>query len=287
MGILSRILVLAVAAVAVQLEGTAPAATGRAARPGVLELDSHSEFSHIRVRRQGNLRTLLFVRDAGEEVVQSIVNLKKPYELLNSYARAMFASYLLKPQPERVLIVGLGGGAMVHFLEHYDPDTKVDVVEIDPAVVQIADRYFDVRSGGNIHVITGDGLRYLAETEKHYGVIYMDAFLKPSADTDATGAPLAMKTAQFYKQLQKRLTARGVVVFNVNPHRGMEADLRAIRGAFAQSYVFHTADTNLIVLATTVATREEPAALRARAKELDRRLKATFSFQELLRGLAR
>ena len=53
--------------------------------------------------------------------------------------------------------------------------------------------------------------------------------------------------------MQKRLNPRGLVVFNVNPHQAVDADLRAIRAAFGQTYVFHTADTNLIVLATLSA----------------------------------
>ena len=77
-----------------------------------------------------------------------------------------------------------------------------------------------------------------------------------------------------------------MVVFNVNPHQAVDADLRAIRAAFGQTYVFHTADTNIIVLATMSATREEVPALRFRAKQLDRRFKATFSFQDVLKGLA-
>ena len=45
----------------------------------------------------------------------------------------------------------------------------------------------------------------------------MDAFLKPSENTDLTGALLAMKTEDFYKNLQKKLTRKGLVVFNLNP----------------------------------------------------------------------
>ena len=115
----------------------------------------------------------------------------------------------------------------------------------------------------------------------------MDAFLKPSDDTDPTGKPLAMKTREFYKEVQKRLNPRGAVVFNVNPHQAAEADLRAIRAAFGQTYVFHTADTNIIVLATMSGTREELPALRFRARQLDQRFRATFSFQDVLKGLAR
>src|SRR5438105_978083 len=42
---------------------------------GELELDVRSKYSHIKVTRENNLRTLWFVRDSGEEVVESIVDL--------------------------------------------------------------------------------------------------------------------------------------------------------------------------------------------------------------------
>ena len=155
----------AIAVAALAAPRPAPCAAKRTARSlGAVEFDKESEYSHIRVRKQGSVQTLVFVRDGGEEVVQSMVNSKKPYDLLCAYCRAFFASYLVQPRPQRVLIVGLGGGAMVHFLKHYDPEVKVDALEIDPVVVEVADRYFDVRSEGNVNIITTDGLKYLEHT---------------------------------------------------------------------------------------------------------------------------
>jgi spermidine synthase len=259
---------------------------GSGARARNIEFETTSAFSHIRVKRQGSVRTLLFVRDNGEEVEESMLNLKKPHEMLVPYVRFMFTSYLFQPKPERVLIVGLGGGAMVHFLQHYDPELTVDVVEIDPAVVAIAGKYFGVRGGGKIDVIMADGRKYLETTDKRYDVIYLDAFLKPAAETDSTGMPLAMKTVQFYKGLQEKLRPQGLVVFNLNRQPTTEADIRNIRTAFGQAYVFRMQTDNLIVAATLSQERLSPADVRARAKPIDARFKATFSFQELSRHLA-
>jgi spermidine synthase len=259
--------------------------SGAGVRSRNIEFETTSAFSHLLVKRQGSVRTLLFVRDNGEEVEESMVNLKKPHELLVPYTRFMFTSYLFQPKQLRVLIVGLGGGAMVHFLQHCDPEVTVDVVEIDPAVVAVADKYFEVRSGGKIDVITADGRNYLETTDKRYDVIYLDAFLKPAAETDSTGMPLAMKTVQFYKGLQEKLRPQGLVVFNLNRQPTTEADIRNIRSAFGQAYVFRMQTDNLVVGATLSQERLSPADLRARAKSVDARFKATFSFQELSRHL--
>ncbi len=235
----------------------------------VLELDYQSKYSHFKVSRENSTRTLWFVRDNGEEVVESQVNIERPYDLLVEYTRFMFASYLFRPNPDRVLIVGLGGGAMPHFITRYDRKAKVNVVEIDPAIVQVAAKYFGVRSGGNLKIMNADGLDYLKTTKLKYDVIYMDAFLKPSAETDDTGVPVRMKTVNFYKAVQEKLNPDGIVVFNLNPHPGQADDVKMIREAFGSTYVFKLNFGGLVMVAFDLGgadprSRAQPARRPAR-----------------------
>ncbi len=249
-----------------------------------LEVEETSEFSKIRIRRRGNVRSLLFVRDSGREALQSRVDLAHPHELLLPYSRAMFASYLYRPEQHRVLIVGLGGGGMVHFLRHHQPQLEIDVVEIDPVIVRLADEYFGVRPDENTNIFTADGVDYLRTTEESYDVIYMDAFLKPSADTDATGVPQRLKTVAFYRAVQAKLKPEGIVVFNLNSHPNRDEDIATIGDAFPHTQLFDCPGArNLIVVGTTSAGPPDGASLETRAAELDRRFQANFSFREILR----
>jgi spermidine synthase len=253
---------------------------------GEIERSVKSEYSTILIRKLGNTRTLSFVRDSGEEVVESMVDLQRPYDLLVPYTRCMFLSYLFLQKQERVLIVGLGGGSMIHFLKHYDPSVKVDVVEIDPAIVEIADKYFRVRSGGNVNIITKDAFEYLRTTDSQYDVVYMDAFLKPAADTDPTGVPLRLKTIEFYKGIQKKLKPDGLVVFNINPHPMIRDDVSTVRDAFPQSYAFDIANSEgLVVVGSLAPARVEGSTLATRAKDADRRFRTSFSFRDMARRL--
>lgn len=254
---------------------------------GVIEADVRSDYSHIRVRRQGSLRSMNFVRDNGVEQIQSVLNMKRPYELVTQYSRLMFASYFFMPQQKQVLIVGLGGGAMIHFYEHYDAETKIDAVEIDEKVVQLAEKFFGVRTRKNTTIITEDAFLYFKSNKTRYDVIYMDAFLKPSEKTDATGQPLRLKTIEFYKGLREHLTPDGVVVINLNIHQGTNDDLAMIRSVYPQTYTFRASTPNMIVVCTWDKTRATAAALHEKAKELDRRFKATFTFQSVLQTLGR
>ena len=255
-----------------------PAAAGaadalRETAAGVLELDTQSAFSHIRIRKRGTLRSLMFVRDNGDEVFESQIDLVQPHVLQFEYPRFLAANYLLRPQPKSVLVGGLGGGMMVHFLRHIDPKLRVDVVEIDPVVVRLADEYFNVRPGAGVSIITADGLKYLTETRNNYDVIYLDAFLKPSAATDVTGAPLDQRARQFYKTLQTKLNPGGLVAFTANRHAGDAEDLRDLSAAFAQTYVFPLSH-EYVVLGSTDAARVANAELERRGRELDRRFNA-------------
>ena len=255
--------------------------------PSVLLYEEQSEFSRIRVRAKGSVRTLLFVRDNGQEVVESRIDLQAPHKLLLSYSRAMFASHFFQPDPQRVLIVGLGGGSMVKFLHAQQPTVKIDAVEIDPVIVRLADELFGTRSSENVQIITADALDYLADTEHTYDVIYMDAFLKPSVDTDGAGIPQRLKTIDFYKSVQEQLSARGVVVFNLSMHDKTESDIETIGTAFAHTWVFKCQTRNLIVVAQRVAEVVSNSQLHQRARALDQKLRADFSFEGILADLRR
>ena len=251
-----------------------------------LEFEDHSEFSHIRVRRDGEVRNLIFVQDNGREVVESRMNLARPHQLLSRYTPFMFSSYLIRPRQDRVLLIGLGGGAMIQFLRYHDPELRVDVVEIDPVVVQIADEYFDVRTGGNIRIMTADAMEYLTASDQIYDVIYMDAFLPASAGTDSSGVPLRLKTEQFYREARDRLAPGGMMVFNVIAGDSFAEDVLAIRNAFPDAFVFDIPrSANHVLIGCTLGppTAER---LRENAVEMDERFDAEFSFATLLDGLA-
>ena len=255
----------------------------RKPQPADLELERSSEYSHIRIRKKGSVRTLIFVRDNGKEVVESRMDMDRPHELQLPYSQAMFASHFYLPQPKRVLIVGLGAGSMVRFLQHHQPELKIDAVDIDPVVVEIAEAYFGTRSGEGTNIITADAFVFLKETKHKYDVIYMDAFLKPAVDTDQSGVPQRLKTIEFFRSIQAKLTAQGLVVFNLNINDNTPQDIETIEQAFVAMHVFTCASKNLAVVALRQKVDVSDQGLRKTAQALDARFKANFSFEELLK----
>lgn len=238
-----------------------------------------SKFSDIRIRDEGTFRSMYFARPDGTMALETRIDKKQPARLVVPYTRAMFASYLHTPAPKRALLVGLGGGAMVHFLAKFDADLLLTAVDIDPAVVSSAAKYFGVRSTPNVEILTADAFDVLAKASPSYDVIWMDAFLQPSEDTDENGVPLTMKTLAFWRQVKSRLSVDGVLVVNVNTGASTQKDLAVLKEAVGTVFtVTPRGSGNLIVIAPKKVV--DTATIEKRAKALGAR-DATVGFEDL------
>jgi spermidine synthase len=70
------------------------------------------EYGEIIVAEEGNKRTLYF----GEGIIQSTIRTDRPYVLLEDYNEAMMSGLIFQSEPISVLLIGLGGCSLVHFL---------------------------------------------------------------------------------------------------------------------------------------------------------------------------
>lgn len=65
-----------------------------------------------------------------------------------------------------VLLIGLGGGGLPQFLRDFVPNVKVEVVELDPAVLEVAKEWFGFRPDDRLTVTLGDGLERIGALER-------------------------------------------------------------------------------------------------------------------------
>ena len=245
-------------------------------------VDQHSPYSHILVRDAINRRSLYFVRDSGDVVLESSVDMKNPDELVVPYTQVMMAAQLCQPKANSALMIGVGGGGMLHYLQAYFPTMIVDAVDIDPMIINIAERYFSLKPSDSLRLHVADGFQFIAESKAQYDIVFMDAFLKPAVDTDPTGTHLRLKTLTFYESIKARLTLSGVVAFNINPHPTVQTDIDTIRAAFDQVWVIPVPDRgNTIVLASVAKKTLTNADFIAAAQSLDGQLKTSLSYSRL------
>ena len=255
---------------------------------GALVHEVESEYSHIQVYDSGGRRALYFGGDQGTRVVETLMDLNQPHVLQHAYSHAAMAAFVYRPQAESCLLIGLGGGAMVRFMNHHFPDLRLDVVELDPAIVAIARDFFGAAAGSRTRILVGDGRDYLERAVERYDVILIDAHLHPSGRTDAGGHPLTLKTVGFYRSIARRLNPGGIVMFNILMGPDAQRYVDGVRDAFAAAHVYQPRGTgNLIVFASAQGPAVDEAELRRRARELDRRGAYGFSFERVLEDRVR
>jgi len=253
-----------------------------AACTGVVVHETRSEYSRIRVVDHGSQRALYFVGDADLDVVETLIDLRQPHVLQHAYSRTAMAGLLYRPEPSSCLLIGLGGGAIVRFLNHHWPALALDVVEIDPEVVRVAREYFGTVESPGTRIHVADGREFLERSTARYDLILIDAHLHPDARTDSTGHPLSLRSDSFYRSVQDRLAPGGVVMFNMIAGRDSASYLESLRGAFPAVDVYRPAGTgNMIVFASPRDPLASEAELRARARALDRRGGFGFAFADL------
>jgi spermidine synthase len=141
---------------------------------------------------------------------QSCVDLKHPDRLVFEYTQMMLGALFLKPDPHDVLVIGLGGGTLPRTLAKLLPQSAVDVVEIDPAVVRVAQQYFDFHADARMKVVEQDGRAYVRatlRTSKRYDLIMLDAY-------EHQYIPEHMLTREFLTEVRSLLQPGGIVAAN-------------------------------------------------------------------------
>ena len=61
------------------------------------------------------------------------------------------------------------------YLHRFLPNVSVTSVELDPAVLELARKYFGIRDEPNFQVVNRDGRLFLSESKDKYDIILIDA----------------------------------------------------------------------------------------------------------------
>ncbi len=189
-------------------------------------------YHRITVSDEGGVRYLKL-----DNYWQSAMDLVDPRRTVFRYADYMHAGILFQPQPRRVLVIGMGGGTVPkRYVQDY-PQVRVDVVEIDPEVVEVAYRFFRVPRDGRLRAFAQDGRQFVQGTEERYDHVLMDAYLRDTL-------PFHLATREFFREVRAKLQPGGVFVVNVigaldGPYsRLFRAVYRTLREVYPGVYVF-------------------------------------------------
>jgi len=111
---------------------------------------------------------------------------------------------------KRVLVLGVGGGAVMHMLRHFISPEKILGIELNPIHISVARRFFNLKHQ-SIELIEGDAITWLENYRgDKFDMIIDDLF------TEEDGEPVAVVNAngKWFSFMLKHLNKNGVIVRN-------------------------------------------------------------------------
>jgi spermidine synthase len=167
-----------------------------------------SLYRNIIVYEDDGIRCMKFGRQAaGRQTCMSVADRDR---LVFDYTKMMMAALYLNPSPQRILIIGLGGGTLPRTLQRILPTARIDAVEVDPAVVRVAYKYFEFVPLPQTHVFEEDGrvfAKRMGKQQTRYDLVMLDAF-------DHEYIPEHLLTREFLREINGLLSENGVLAAN-------------------------------------------------------------------------
>jgi spermidine synthase len=163
----------------------------------------NTRYHGLTVVDDGDSRHLRF-----ESSFQSGMYRNDPFRTRYRYTDYLQLALAYNPRARNVLFIGLGGGSAQKRIWRDFPGLDLQVVELDPVVVDVAYRYFRLPHSPRLRVTAEDGRRYLARTKKRWDAIVVDAYFSDSL-------PFHLTTAEFLDLVHSRLAPGGVVASNL------------------------------------------------------------------------
>jgi spermidine synthase len=131
-----------------------------------------------------------------------------PFETDIEYVGYLHLTLAVCPRATRTLVIGLGGGSLVKRMWRDYPWMRIDAVELDPDVIEIARELFALPDDERIRVIAGDGRAYVETCPERFDILVIDAF-------DDDRVPRSLTTEEFMRACRDRLTPDGVIAYSV------------------------------------------------------------------------
>jgi spermidine synthase len=160
-------------------------------------------------------------------------------ELVLQYSKFYHLLRHFKPDFQNTLIIGGAGYTFPReYLRKY-PGKKIDVVEIDPQMTEIARRFFRLKDDAGMRIFHEDGRVFLNRGgADKYDVVLLDAF------GSVYSVPFQLTTVEAVEKMRDRLTGDGAVILNlISAVEGegslfLQAEYKTFQAVFPNVYLF-------------------------------------------------
>ncbi len=170
------------------------------------------EFGELFVSENKQYRWLSF----DNAYIQTIINKQSPWLPELCYLQSLCST--ISNPCAKVLILGAGGGGLIHFLHHYFPKIDIHAVDLRNEVINIAKTFFYV----DLNIINACAWQYMQDLKESYDYIFIDIF---------TGEDKVPKQNLHTLLMSHSIKSAGIVSINLlfNNKQTMYKEIKYIR----------------------------------------------------------
>jgi spermidine synthase len=174
--------------------------------------------------------------------VQSQMREDAPHDLQLTYTRTMMTFLQFNPSPQYITMIGLGGGSMAKWCHRHLPHADITIVEINPLVIALRDRFYIPEDDHRFRVLCENGADYLPRAPGKTDVLIVDGY-------DINGLPPELCSQTFYDDCYRALSSCGLMVVNLCDWDD-QVDITRIGKSFGDEiFIVTPEDGNAVVFA--------------------------------------
>lgn len=111
---------------------------------------------------------------------------------------------------EKVLILGLGGGTATKLISYTFPKAEIVGIEIDPIILKLGKKYFDLNKIKKLKIINQDGVELVLNNKLKkvfFDLILVDLYIGDKI-------PKKSQSELFLNKLKRLIDKEGIIIFN-------------------------------------------------------------------------
>lgn len=242
-----------------------------------IRFDRQSDYERVLVIDKNDRRYLRFGKPNSPD--ESVISLSDLRAVPTEYIRIAALGPMLTPDPNRALMIGLGGGTYTTLLKRHFPNLHIDAVEIDPVVVEAAKTFFGVREDERFTIHVADGAKFVRETQSIYDLVFIDAY-------SGEGIPQALSGPSFFDAVKAKTSAGGVVVLNLFDQHGKDQSLMQLfKTRFPHTACLRSSDNLNLVLFGKTSEMPACADLIAATQRFSAATDLSFDLEKIAKNL--
>lgn len=145
----------------------------------------------------------------GADSLQSLINIKNPHRLELKNLEYLSGILLFLAAPRNILLLGTGGGSLIHFLKYHFPQSRLTSVDFDTELQDLMHQYMLLpEADENLHYVIDDVAHFLHHCHQQFDLILVDIF-------DGSQSPAWLLDLPSIRQVHSLLSDQGAVAYNL------------------------------------------------------------------------